>query len=80
MSGILIDLELAEWVLAGVAALGVVAAAWLEFRREHELLAQAKATVAELRDTVIELDLRTRMLDYRLSHLEEKLGSIDDKP
>jgi uncharacterized coiled-coil protein SlyX len=72
MNEVLIDYELVEWVLAGVAALGVIAGAWLEFRRERESVTHLRNVINEHREYVMELDVRLRVLEHRVSSVEEK--------
>ena len=52
-----LDIDIAEWLLAGVAAIGVVVGAIIEYRRDSEKM--------------MDMEVRLRVLEAKVESLEE---------
>lgn len=53
-----LDIDVAEWLLAGVAAIGVVVGAIIEYKRDSEKMT--------------DMEVRLRVLESKVETLEEK--------
>ena len=53
-----LDIDVAEWLLAGVAAIGVVVGAIIEYKRDSEKMT--------------DMEVRLRVLEAKVEALEEK--------
>lgn len=52
-----LDIDIAEWLLAGVAAIGVIVGAIIEYRRDSEKM--------------MDMEVRLRVLEAKVEALEE---------